>query len=937
MGILSAFVAVLTLWTPAWGVPCGGGSDGVVESQGRQHVVVLFATFAGSPHAGKAPPGFAGRLFDHELEGSFSHFFREMSGGAFEVEGEVIPKVYASDGPVEDYLAPDPFQKGRYGDFNREVLRKADREVNFGLFDNDGPDGIPNSGDDDGYVDFLFVNVLDAPQEGFLFKRATGIESLGLEEPFVTDDPGGPFGHIIIWKGSTQRVWAFSQAVGVMAHEYGHALGLEDLYDTSFLNRPDQPPEEDGAGIGSWGLMGWGGIGWHGDDGPNSLCAWSLEKLGWVEVVPLERDTTVTFEPVRVSRKVYKIPLTDRQYFLVEYRRARDSYYDRNIPADGLLIWHVDLMGSSGDESHKLVDLECADGLYADKGYPEGRAPDPESGMDNLDFWAHDEAYRAAHMGNRGDATDVFDGVWFREFTAFTNPTPDGYYVEGDRAFQRVSAGIAVRDIRRKGGYMAAEVLVRHWSGPIFGEVVWSGEVRVFGDVWIGPGGSLTILPDTRISFEPADELRDGEDPERIEIRVSGVMKTKERSWYKVPSVAIGREGVEWVGIVMEDGDLDLANVSLKGARCGVRGRGRAGRVRLSWSVFSGNEEAIRIEDWLGTVELLGCSVRGNGEGVYVDAGRVFVEHTASYRNGGAGFVLSADSLLFRSSGAVENGGAGLRIDGTERARVFNATFRDNGKVGLEVLRSVLELSMAEVTGNREGGMRAEDAWISLQGFHIHSNRGFGLRAVRSSGDVREGRFREEEVALWCTASSLHVSQSLFQGNDLAVLCDAGPLPALAFNSFLGNALGMRNTSRKSLDAKNNWWGTLSAGEISAGVEGPVEWNPFLTSDPTGQMGIRLGAGFPNPFSSEASLPFQVPWTVGGGWRVRAVVWDLLGRVVRVLDDRTFPPGRHILRWDGRDDSGRQVASGRYVVEFTLYDPEGYAHSRKWFVLSLIR
>src|SRR5258705_3410593 len=37
----------------------------------------------------------------------------------------------------------------------REALAAVDNQVDFGQFDNDGPDGIPNSGDDDGYVDMI--------------------------------------------------------------------------------------------------------------------------------------------------------------------------------------------------------------------------------------------------------------------------------------------------------------------------------------------------------------------------------------------------------------------------------------------------------------------------------------------------------------------------------------------------------------------------------------------------------------------------------------------------------------------------------------------------------------------------------------------------------------------------------------------------------------
>src|SRR2546425_13263502 len=37
----------------------------------------------------------------------------------------------------------------------RQALARVDNQVDFGRFDNDGPDGIPNSSDDDGYVDMI--------------------------------------------------------------------------------------------------------------------------------------------------------------------------------------------------------------------------------------------------------------------------------------------------------------------------------------------------------------------------------------------------------------------------------------------------------------------------------------------------------------------------------------------------------------------------------------------------------------------------------------------------------------------------------------------------------------------------------------------------------------------------------------------------------------
>ena len=71
------------------------------------------------------------------------------------------------------------------------------------------------------------------------------------------------------------------------------------------------------------------------------------------------------------DRKVYKIPLTQDEYFLLEHRRADGSYYNSNIPQDGLLIWHVDERADNDEERHKQVDLVCADGLFAPNGDPD--------------------------------------------------------------------------------------------------------------------------------------------------------------------------------------------------------------------------------------------------------------------------------------------------------------------------------------------------------------------------------------------------------------------------------------------------------------------------------------------------------------------------------------------------------------------------------------
>ena len=88
-------------------------------------------------------------------------------------------------------------------------------------------------------------------------------------------------------------------------------------------------------------------------------------------------------------------PLLGGEEYLLLERRTRADYYNRSLPAEGALLWHIrpHIGEVNRIEQAKLVELVSADGL------------------DHLDRWAHDEAYRTEYSGNRGDATDVFDGV----------------------------------------------------------------------------------------------------------------------------------------------------------------------------------------------------------------------------------------------------------------------------------------------------------------------------------------------------------------------------------------------------------------------------------------------------------------------------------------------------------------------------------------------
>jgi flagellar hook assembly protein FlgD len=49
-------------------------------------------------------------------------------------------------------------------------------------------------------------------------------------------------------------------------------------------------------------------------------------------------------------------------------------------------------------------------------------------------------------------------------------------------------------------------------------------------------------------------------------------------------------------------------------------------------------------------------------------------------------------------------------------------------------------------------------------------------------------------------------------------------------------------------------------------------------------------------------------------------VFDVSGRTVAVIADRTFGRGYHSVEWTGRDETGRTVPSGTYVVQMETGD-----------------
>jgi len=93
-------------------------------------------------------------------------------------------------------------------------------------------------------------------------------------------------------------------------------------------------------------------------------------------------------------------------------------------------------------------------------------------------------------------------------------------------------------------------------------------------------------------------------------------------------------------------------------------------------------------------------------------------------------------------------------------------------------------------------------------------------------------------------------------------------------------------------------WALLPLGSVS-GVD-----------DAAPPPAAALRQNVPNPFNPRTTLRFELP----NAGRARLAVYDVAGRLVRVLEDADLPAGSHDAEWDGTDATGRALASGGYYA-----------------------
>lgn len=302
--------------------------------------------------------------------GSFRDFYQEVSYGQFLPVSNVSGWVTA---PHEhDYYAysnPNGYQNVRQ--LVRDMVDSLEAQgFDWSIFDNDN----------DGYVDALnLIHQGPGAEEGDqsnIWSHKWSLGNLAVQYDGViissyTMNPEIQNGNIV--------------AIGVLAHEFGHALGLPDLYDTDYSST--------GAGklalmaSGSWGTSG--NSPWH----PASMIGWCKNRLGWVNVVELNEDqNNVSVQQSYSNNTIYRVnhSQVSSEYWLIENRQKVGT--DTLMPSPGFTFWHINDNIASGwgpnnNEPYYGVGLEQADGMFAlENGGPSNGGDVYPGDTDNREF-----------------------------------------------------------------------------------------------------------------------------------------------------------------------------------------------------------------------------------------------------------------------------------------------------------------------------------------------------------------------------------------------------------------------------------------------------------------------------------------------------------------------------------------------------------------------
>lgn len=295
--------------------PNPSGPQGVFPSTGTRDALMLLIDYPDQPfqHTNTEIDNMMNQIgySVNGASGSFKEFYQDVSHGELDINTTVSGWYRAAN------------NRAFYSDNARALIREAvdaaeATGLDFSIYDGDG----------DGSVDVVMAihsgrgeEESGDPDDIWSHRWVLGPQAITYDGVFISD-------YII----QPERYGPNNIAnIGVVSHEFGHAMGLPDLYDTNGGSE----------GAGRWCLMA-GGTWNNSGRTPAHPNAWCKEELGWGTPTTLSNPTDIVdMNQYDDDGTFYRINMPGvNEYLLISNRQQ--TGWDTHLPGSGLAIWHID-------------------------------------------------------------------------------------------------------------------------------------------------------------------------------------------------------------------------------------------------------------------------------------------------------------------------------------------------------------------------------------------------------------------------------------------------------------------------------------------------------------------------------------------------------------------------------------------------------------------
>jgi M6 family metalloprotease-like protein len=339
-----------------------------------------------------SPSYYKKLLFAKDKE-SMTNFYYKQSGGRYTVGGDISDWVQVPYNEAR-YGSNEIEESDGYWNFIKDsatawyesqvAAGKSPAEIaaylkTFDVWDRDDYDKDGDFNEPDGYIDHFQAIHAGAGEEAG--GGAEGTDAIWAHRWYAFSDLEGTAGPANNLAGGVQigdtGIWIGDYTtepenggLGVFAHEYGHDLGLPDLYDTAGGDN----------GTGFWTLMSAGS--WLGRGAPTIgstpgyMGAWEKIFLGWSNFATVNpgKSKYVTLGSAANGEsklpQAVVVPLADGSYYAAEYRTytgydetlklgpynwgwadSKPDWAERFPYQDGLLVWYVNPKAGNNNTS----------------------------------------------------------------------------------------------------------------------------------------------------------------------------------------------------------------------------------------------------------------------------------------------------------------------------------------------------------------------------------------------------------------------------------------------------------------------------------------------------------------------------------------------------------------------------------------------------------